>query len=186
MILMGGHHLILGELVDRITGETLPDTHDERYRQKIAALLLDDKRYLKADIQPRLELLLRADAKKALIGVDFLVTLLEKPAMLIKYGPGSLVTRRRSCIAISRLLTPYQIPVVVITNGEDAEIIDGKSGKMFASGLAGIPARAHLERRLADHVWQKMSLERRQMESRIAFCFEVDGACPCDDTICRM
>jgi hypothetical protein len=186
MILMGGHHLILGELVDRITGETLPDTHDERYRQKIAALLLDEKRYRTTDIQPRLELLLRADAKKALIGVDFLVTLLEKPAMLVKYGPGSLVTRRRSCIAISRLLTPYQIPVVVATNGETAEVIDGESGEVFASGLSEIPARAHLEKRLADHVWRKIPPRRKQMESRIAFCFEVDGACPCDDTVCRM
>lgn len=183
---MSGHHLILGELVDRITGETLSDTHDERYRQKIAALLLEKKRYLKTDIQPRLELLLRADAKKALIGVDFLVTLREKPAMLVKFGPGSLVTRRRSCLAISRLLTPYQIPVVVVTNGEDAEIIDGKSGRVFASGLAAIPAKEHLERQLADHVWQKISPQRKQLESRIAFCFEVDGACPCDDTICRV
>lgn len=183
---MAGHHLILGELVDRITGDILPDTHDERYRQKIAALLLDEKHYLKADIQPRMELLLRADAKKALIGVDFLITLHERPAMLVKFGPGSLVTRRRSCLAISRLLTPYQIPVVVVTNGEDAEIIDGKSGRVFASGLAAIPAKEHLERQLADHVWQKISPQRKQLESRIAFCFEVDGACPCDDTICRV
>ncbi len=27
-----GHHLILGELVDFITGETIEDTHDEMYR----------------------------------------------------------------------------------------------------------------------------------------------------------
>ena len=34
---MDGHHLILGELTDLITGETLTDTHDERYRQKLIA-----------------------------------------------------------------------------------------------------------------------------------------------------
>jgi hypothetical protein len=106
--------------------------------------------------------------------------------MLIKFGPGSLVTRRRSSLAISRLLTPYQIPVVVITNGESAEVIDGESGKVSATGLAEIPSKAHLEKQLADHVWQKISTERKQMESRIAFCFEVDGACPCDDTICHI
>jgi len=38
---MTGHHLILGELDDLITGERVKDTHDERYRQKIARLLID-------------------------------------------------------------------------------------------------------------------------------------------------
>jgi len=183
---MDGHHLILGELIDRVTGATLTDTHDERHRQKIAALLLDEKGYEKADIRPRVDLVLKVDAKKALVKVDFLVHLSERPAMMIKYGPGSLVTRQRPSLAISRLLTPYQIPVVVVSNGENAQILDGATGKVIASGLAAIPARAELAERLVSHVWQKMPPERTQMESRIAYCYEIDGACPCDDTICRL
>ena len=38
--IMDGHHLILGETVDYITGNIVADTHDERYRQKIAHLLI--------------------------------------------------------------------------------------------------------------------------------------------------
>ena len=64
---MNGHQLILGELVDFVTGETLKDTHDERYRQKIARLLVNQKGYLKTDIEPRKELLVKADAKKAIL-----------------------------------------------------------------------------------------------------------------------
>jgi hypothetical protein len=183
---MDGHHLVLGELIDRVTGETLPDTHDERYRQKIASILLDEKGYRKADIQPRLDLILQADTKKAAITVDFLITLGGKPSMLVKYGPGSMVTRRRPCLAMARLLTPYQIPVVVVTNGEDAEIIDGPDGRVVATGLAAIPTRADLEKHLAAHDWKRLSPERKEMESRIAFCYEVDGACPCDESICHL
>ena len=61
---MSGHKLILGELVDFISGATLKDTHDERYRQKIARLLVAQKGYLKTDIEPRKELRVEADAKK--------------------------------------------------------------------------------------------------------------------------
>ena len=50
---MGGHHLILGEICDFITGEIVEDSHDERYRQKIARFLVADKGYAKTDIQPR-------------------------------------------------------------------------------------------------------------------------------------
>ena len=140
----------------------------------------------KSDIQPRMDLILQADKKKAAITVDFLITLSGKPSMLVKYGPGSLVTRRRPCLAMARLLTPYQIPVVVATNGEDAEIIDGPNGKVTATGLAAIPTRAQLEKQLASQVWQELSPERKEMESRIAYCYEVDGACPCDESICRL
>ena len=57
---MEGHHLILGELVDAVTGQVLPDTHDERYRQKLARLLMDDRGYSRTDIQSRCSLRVKA------------------------------------------------------------------------------------------------------------------------------
>lgn len=183
---MSGHHLILGELTDRVTGQRLPDTHDERYRQKIADLLLDQKGYRPIDIRSGLDLILKAGIKQALVKVDFLIELSGRPAMVIKYGPGSMVTRRRPTLAASRLLTPYQIPVVVVTNGEDAEILDGATGKVTHLGLKRIPSRVELIAGLQDHAWAHISPQRSEIESRIAFCYEVDDACPCDDTICRL
>ena len=59
---MNGHHLILGELRDFITGATLKDTHDERYRQKIARLLINRKGYRSTDIEPRKALPVQAEA----------------------------------------------------------------------------------------------------------------------------
>ena len=183
---MGGHHLILGELTDRVTGQTLPDTLDERYRQKLAALLLDRKDYPKHAVRSQVDLILKADDKRALIKIDFLIELSGRPAMMIKYGPGSLVTRRRPSLAAGRLLTPFQIPVVVVTNGEDAEILDGVTGKVVAAGLHAIPSKQVLVKKLSRHDWARVSPERAEMEARIAYCFEVDGACPCDDTICHL
>ena len=89
---MGGHHLILGEIGDIITGEILADTHDERYRQKIARFLVADKGYAKADIHPRNLLIVAAGSRKGRLWVDFTVTVDDRTAMVIKYGPGSLVT----------------------------------------------------------------------------------------------
>ncbi|MEZ4565591.1 MAG: hypothetical protein R2860_01040 [Desulfobacterales bacterium] len=50
---MGTSHLIMGILTDYLTGQTLPDTHDERILQKVARFLVDDKGYDKADIFAR-------------------------------------------------------------------------------------------------------------------------------------
>jgi len=184
--LMNGHHLILGELADFITGETLKDTHDERYRQKVARLLVNQKGYLKTDIEPRKELLVKADAKKAILKIDFVVTLAGKACMLVKYGPGSLVTRRRSVLAASRLIAPVQVPVAVITNGKDAEIMKGASGEIIAQGLDSIPTKPDLEKMIAREAFMTISDKQAEMESRILYCYEVDDSCECDDDICRL
>ncbi|MGD2185571.1 MAG: type I restriction enzyme HsdR N-terminal domain-containing protein [Desulfobacterales bacterium] len=183
---MNGHHLILGELVDFMTGETLKDTHDERYRQKVGRLLVNQKGYLKGDIESRKELLVKADAKKAILQIDFVITLAGKVCMVITYGPGSLVTRRRAALAVSRLIAPRQVPVAVITNGEDAEIMKGASGEIIAQGLDSIPAKPALEKIAASEPFLTISNEQAEMESRILYCYEVDDRCECDDDICRL
>ena len=174
---MNGHHLILGELTDYITGETLKDTHDERYRQQIARRLIDKLGYLKEDIEPRKAVVARADEKKAILKIDLAVTLAGKTCMVVKYGPGSLVTRRRSVLAISRLIAPYQVPVAVITNGRDAEIINGTTGEVTAAGLDSIPPKADLESVSARGTFAPISDQQAEMESRILYCYEVDDSC---------
>ena len=183
---MNGHHLILGELIDFITGETLADTHDERYRQDLSRLLVNDRGYHKEEIAPRYELIVRADEKRAMIKIDFVVTLSEKKAMIIKYGPGSIVTRRRCALALSRLVEPYQIPCVVVTNGIDAEILEGTGGGVISSGLEGIPFREALLAQVKTFSFESVDAKRAELESRLAYAYEVDGSCPCDDTICRL
>ena len=183
---MNGHHLILGEQIDFITGETISDTHDERYRQKLARFLVTDKKFEKSAILPRFELLTQANDRRAIVPIDFLVSLAGKICMLIKYGPGSLVTRHRSALAASRLVVSYQIPIAVVTNGEDADILDGLNGKVIRRGLDAVPNKQELLQIKANFDFKTIPPQRAEMESRIFYCFEVDGSCECDDTICRL
>ena len=183
---MDGHHLIMGELDDFITGEPLKDTHDERYRQQLARLLVKRKGYRKVDIKPRKGLIVAAGNQRARIKVDFLIYLDGKACMVIKYGPGSIVTRRRPLVAISRVLEPYQIPIAVVTNGVDAEIVEGASGNVISRGLETIPSKFQLTEIVSGNDFTAIDTDRAAMESRIVYCFEVDGSCPCDEDLCRL
>jgi hypothetical protein len=118
--------------------------------------------------------------------VDFIIRLEQRVSMVIKYGPGSLVTRRRSALAVSRLITAYQVPVAVITNGQDAEIISGLTGQVIASGLDAIPDRQALVRQAIEKNFKPISEKQAEMESRILYCYEVDDSCECDEDICRL
>ena len=183
---MNAHHLVLGKLKDFLTGEILDDTLDERYRQKIARILVTAKGFDRRDIQTRRRLLVAAGSNKARIKIDFLVSVDGRPAMVIKFGPGSLVTRRRAVLAASRLLAHHQIPVAVVTNGEDAEILDGATGKVLARGLEGIPSRPEMQAMLRHNPAIPIGARRAELESRILYCYEVDDRCPCDEDICRL
>lgn len=183
---MGGHHLILGQTIDFLSGSSIVDTHDERYRQKLARLLVIEKGYGKQEIQSQWELPLSVDSKRAIVRVDFAVTLDAKVGMIVKYGPGSIVSRHRPALAASRLLVPYQVPCVVVTNGEDADILEGASGSLISRGLEDIPVRSELIAGISLLCPAPIAPERLEMESRILYAFEVDDSCPCDDTVTRV
>jgi hypothetical protein len=182
---MGGHHLILGNLTDFISGETLDDTLDERHRQKIARFLIDQKGYQKSDITPRHELKVSVDDRCARLRISFTVNAGQFIAMVLHYGPGSLVTRHRPTLAMARLIQARQVPLAVVTNGEDADILDGATGKVVAAGLDQIPTKKQLSAIVGTRQWPAIPPRRREMEARVLMAFEVDGRCPCDDSVCE-
>jgi len=183
---MNGHHLILGRLTDFLTGEVLDDTLDERYRQKIARWLVEQKGYHPGEIEPRRDLLLQAGQRRAVIKIDFVVRLAGRIGMVIRFGPGSLVSRERPALAVSRLVAAYQVPIAVVTNGENAEILAAQSGKVLGLGLDAIPSRPELIDTMQAHSFESIAPQRAALEARVAYCYDVDGACPCDDSICRL
>ena len=178
------HHLVMGELTDFLSGEIVADTHDERYRQKLARLLVEGLGYDKADIEQNREVVIRTGAQAARLKVDFIVFESGKAVMMVKYAPGSLVTRRLSNLALSRIIFPYQIPVVVTTNGEDAEIVSGDSGRLLGEGLSAIPGIG--SDLLGGGAFHSINAELFDKASKIAFACWVDGACPCDGDICTI
>ena len=180
------HHLIMGRLVDYITGRIIDDTHDERYRQKLARFLVNAKGYALTEILGGRVVNVHAGKKYARVPITYLIVVTGREAMLIHYGPGSLVTRHRPALALARLATPFQIPVVVVTNGEQADVLDGVSGKVRAAGLAHIPSREQLVSALRDYRWEPVNPRRVEMEARIVMAYEVDDRCPCDDSVCRL
>jgi len=106
--------------------------------------------------------------------------------MIIKYGPGSITTRHRPALSASRLVAPYQVPLAVVTNGVDADILDGSTGKIISNGFDTIPSKTELLNLSEKFILNAIPENRAETESRILYAYEVDGSCPCDDTICRI
>ncbi|NDY72136.1 adenosine deaminase [Desulfobacter hydrogenophilus] len=171
------HHLILGELVDFLSGKAITDTHDERYRQQIARHLVNDLGFDKSDIEARREITIQTTERSAVVIADFLVYMNQRAVMMINYAPGSLVTRRLPTLALSRLIFDYQIPFVVVTNGQDAELISGNTGKVEGEGISAVPGPDHHMIKSLPNEFETVSAKRRGQAEKIAFACLVDGSC---------
>lgn len=173
------HHLVYGTLHDYLTGEELVDTDDERTRQELARMMVEEKGYAKEDLEPRrfIETLFATQFVRSTITLT--VSLQGKRIMIIRYGPGSLVTRERSAIAAARVLEEqYQIPLAVVTNGRDAELLDSATGKILATGMEAMPDYRQALELLPTLVFrERMEAKKRERELRILNSFDVEICC---------
>lgn len=183
---MSTQHLILGKLVDYITGRTIADTHDERARQKIARFLVEKKGYSKEHIKTRQAVKVTLDGQTAAVTVDFVVRVNGKAFVIVMFRPGSVITRERSTLAAARLIETYAVPFAVATNGEEAETLETQSGAVVATGLEGIPSKLEATKAIKTLAWEQLTDERLEKETRILFAFEILAERECDEFTCSL
>jgi hypothetical protein len=178
------HHYIYGTCVDYITGETIVDTDDERCRQDLAKFLVEKKGYAKNDLEPRLCIETLYNGQYVASTIDITVREDDKRFMILRFAPGSIVTRERSAIAAARVLEPsYRIPLVVVTNCKDAEVLDTYTGKVTRQGLDSIPDRKEAESLVRTLRFEPFDdEEKRDRERRILNAYDIEVCCvggPC-------
>ena len=182
--MMGTHQLIFGSTKDFITGATVADTDDERARQQIARLLVEQKGYAKSDIDSRLTLKVPVDGDSGIVPVDFVIRMEGVAFMVILFRPGSIVTRERATAAVARLLEPYVIPYAVITNAHDASIMATMTGKVAGRGLDAVFSKSAALRKLQGFEKTTLTKPQRQKEFRILFTMEVLTERECSEYTC--
>lgn len=178
------HHIVYGTCTDYVTGETLTDTDDERIRQGIVRLLVEEKGYPRNALEMRRRIETLFAGQFVVSKVDITVHHGGRRFMIIRYAPGSLVTRERPAIAAARVLEKeYRIPLAVVTNGQDAELLDTATGEVLGTGLAAIPGRDE-----AAAMFDKLQFvpfndeTKNERELRILNAFDVEVCCaggPC-------
>ncbi len=178
------HHIVYGTCKDFVTGETLTDTDDERIRQKIARFLVEEKGFARED-------LLMRETIDTLFARQFVTSMIDitlqvggRRFLVLRYGPGSLVTRERAAIAAARVLyDDYRVPLAIVTNGEDAELLDTETGEVLETGMGAIPTKSEAEKMLPSlHFSVFADEKKRERELRILNAFDIEVCCaggPC-------
>jgi len=159
-----------------LTGRLVLDTDRERIRQKLAKYLVHEKGYRIDDFQLDREIRLEANNEKILSYVDLVVRINDKSLMILRGGPGSVITREAGTVAAARLLEEnYIVPWAVQANLFDASFIDVKKKKAVGYGWDSIPSRAELIKLTADWPPPKLPEKRIPLERQILYSYDTHG-----------
>jgi hypothetical protein len=154
-------------LIDFITGKEIPNTGAEANRQSLERFLIEEKGFLKKDIEVSVPFILNFEKESYRSRVDLIVSLRGKRLIAIKCAAGSLGSREREILAAARLVDTYQIPFAMVSDGKTAILLDTISGKKIGQGLGQIPTRQSLSASMDEITFPPFPSKRRAREQLI-------------------
>jgi hypothetical protein len=158
-----------------VTPSACETIKEEVIRQKILGLLLTEKGFLPEDLEEEVPFELVTAQEVFLLRVSFIIRLNGKPVVLMKCGPGSVLARERAALALARLFGEVQIPLTVVTNGEDATLLDTLAGETLDCGLGAIPTKSALLAQSPGFQFLPLAEKRLKLEKQILSAFEALG-----------
>ncbi len=156
-------------ITDFVTGREVPNIGAEENRQVLEHFLVEEKGFLKQDIEIDVDIEMTVAGEPYRSQVDLVVSTDggKTRFMAIKCAAGSLGSREREILAAARLVdASYQIPRAVVSDGQTAIVLDTVSGKKVGEGLAAIPSKDEALEKLKflEHVpLPKERLEREKL-----------------------
>lgn len=156
-------------ITDFVTGKDVPNIGAEENRQVIERFLIEQKGYLKKDIQVDAEIEMTVAGERYRSQLDLVISTDggETRFMAIRCAAGSLGSREREIVAAARLLDNYQIPLSVASDGKTAIVLDTVSGKKIGVGMDAIPSKNEAIEKLKSLELQPLPKERLEREKLI-------------------
>lgn len=142
-------------------------------REGMERFLLDNKGYPPDEVEKEVEFAFVVGSEKCRSKADFIIKISDRRLMLVKCYIGALVSRERQAVACARVMDSYQVPFAVVTDGNNAEILDTLTGKVIGEGLEKIPSKAELEAKLEGIKFKGLAPDRAEKEKRILLAFDV-------------
>ncbi|MCK9420402.1 MAG: type I restriction enzyme HsdR N-terminal domain-containing protein [Nitrospirae bacterium] len=146
-------------------------------RKVVSYLLVEKKGYLPEDIEKRVVFEVKLGQETMYSSVDFLISISGKKAMVIKCAAGSLDSRERQAVAIARLIGSPPVPIAVVADPVNVEVLDVATGKVVGEGFGAIPVRDRIIRMLSESSSQPLPLDRIEKEKRILLAFDAIRCC---------
>jgi hypothetical protein len=161
------------EYVDYITGKKLPNTSVEKVRQKLERFLIEEKGYSKEEIELDVGREFVVNGEKVEARAEIFVRVERRNFMAVKCEPPTRLigALERRTVSIARLLDDMPVPIVVLTNGSEAVVIDVLLGKTIGENLNAIPSKSEAVELIKKKKIEKLPKNKIEKEKRIILAF---------------
>ena len=174
------HEESLGTVIrDYLTGEDLPETSYEVYRQALARLFVEERGYPKAGLVAKAGVCFPVDGQEYTRMVDLLACDPEgRPLLLVVFCSGEPGSYMREAVAAARLHQP-PVPLALTTDTKSAALIAVAGGDVLATGMRAVPFYADLTGLAAAHPVSEPSPDQAERERRILYAYSemLSGGC---------
>lgn len=154
-------------IIDFITGETLPNTGSEANRQAVERFLVNEKGFLKEDIEVNVPIEITVAGEPYTSRIDLVASVNNTRFMAIKCAAGSLGSREREIVSAARLAESFQIPFSVVSDGKTAIVLDTVSGKKLGEGPDFVLSKKDAEEKFSDIELKPVPKERIEREKLV-------------------
>lgn len=174
------HEVSLNRVItDYLTGREIMDTTYEDLRQALARMLVEDRKYPREAIRPKLELNYEVGGESQTVAVDLAVFGPGgEPLLALFFCPGEVGTFVRESLAAARIHQPAPFPLVAVTDSMELLLVETRSGETVAEGFHAVPLWADLPGLAERHACRPLSEDRLVMERRILLAYDGLGG-PC-------
>jgi hypothetical protein len=141
-------------------------------REIVYQRLTREKGYSPSDILIDQEIHLTLGNQEIMVSTDFIIMLDDIYFSIIKCIGSGVEAWVRYTTAFARTAQNYQIPLAMVTDGEQAALIDTLSGNRAGDSFDAFPERLKAEDILKDFKKVSFPKEKLEKEIRIVYAFE--------------
>jgi hypothetical protein len=152
--------------------ESAADFNLTQVQKRVVDFLISHRGYSANDLEINQEFDVQLTECTFSVRADIVVKIKLKRIFTVKCVMSSMESWERHSVAFGRVADTHRIPFAVITDSEDARMLDTADGTLVAQGLDCIPSKQEAERMLEETVIETYPAERAQKEKRILYAFE--------------
>jgi len=141
-------------------------------KQKVWEILTKEKKFNPGEIEIDPEFRLRLSDCEATVSIDFIINLPSASFMVIKCASSAIESWERYVISFARVIKDYQIPYAVVTDGDNARIIDVLTGSLVSESIKDLLNRQEASDKMKDFKKIPCHVNRLEKEKRIIYAFE--------------
>lgn len=141
-------------------------------KTKVLEILTKEKKFHPGEIETDPEFNLTLSDCEVTVTIDFIVNCPSESFMVIKCSPTAIESWERYVVSFARVIKDYQIPYAMVTDGNNARIIDILTGSIVSGSLRGLFNREEALDKMRDFKKVPCPANRLEREKRIIYAFE--------------